>query len=74
MHPQSALDELRAYQKFERVMMVGHEPDFSLFATHLLGAAGSRMLIRKASLTHIELPALGSGSGVLHFSMPCRLM
>ena len=58
-----------------RVMIVGHEPDFSLLATHLLGLGdGSRLRIRKASLTHIELPAFAPGSGVLQFSVPCRLM
>jgi phosphohistidine phosphatase len=74
MRAENALEELRAYQKFERVMFVGHEPDFSLFASHLLGCVGSRLRIRKASLTHIELPAFAPGSGVLEFCLPCRLM
>ena len=75
MRAEIALDELRAYQRFQRVMMVGHEPDFSLFATHLLGFGdGSRLRIRKASLTHIELPAFAPGSGILQFSLPCQLM
>ena len=75
MRPETALDELRAYQKFQRVMLVGHEPDFSLFATHLLGLGdGSRIRIRKASLTHIELLAFAPASGILQFSLPCRLM
>jgi phosphohistidine phosphatase len=57
------------------LMLVGHEPDFSLFATHLLGFGdGSRLRIRKASLTHIELPAFAPGAGILQFSLPCRLM
>ena len=75
MQPETALDELRGFQKFERVMLVGHEPDFSLLATHLLGFGdGSRLRIRKASLTHFELPAFAPGSGILQFSIPCRLM
>jgi phosphohistidine phosphatase len=75
MRAETALDELRAYQKFQKVMLVGHEPDFSLFATHLLGFGdGSRLRIRKASLTQIELPAFAPGSGVLQFSLPCQLM
>jgi len=75
MQAETALDELRALQKFQRVMLVGHEPDFSLFATHLLGFGdGSRLRIRKASLTHIELPAFAPGAGILQFSLPCRLM
>ena len=75
MRAETALDELRAYQKFQRVMLVGHEPDFSLFATHLLGSGdGPSIRIRKASLTHIELPAFAPGAGILQFSIPCRLM
>jgi len=75
MNAETALEELRAFKKFERVMLVGHEPDFSLLATFLLGFGDeSRLRIRKASLTHIELPAFAPGSGVLQFSVPCRLM
>jgi phosphohistidine phosphatase len=75
MSPETALDELRGFQKFKRVMLVGHEPDFSLLATHLLGLGDrSRLRIRKASLTHIELPAFAPGAGILQFSLPCRLM
>jgi len=75
MRAEMALDELRGYQKFQRVMLVGHEPDFSLFATHLLGLGDrSRIRIRKASLTQIELPAFAPGAGILQFSIPSRLM
>ena len=75
MQPENALDELRALHRFQSVMLVGHEPDFSLFATYLLGFGdGSRLRIRKASLTQIELPEFAPGSGVLQFSLPCRLM
>src|SRR5580693_7167612 len=37
MQPETALDELKAYSRFPSLMLVGHEPDFSLLAAHLLG-------------------------------------
>src|SRR5258708_1522744 len=32
MHPQEALEELRAYRSQNSVLLVGHEPDFSQLA------------------------------------------
>lgn len=75
MHPETAVEELRAYVKFDRVILVGHEPDFSLLATHLLGLRDPAQLrIRKASLTFIELTAFAPGAARLQWSVPCRFM
>src|SRR3982074_3157337 len=37
MDPEGALEELRAYRGQNSVLLVGHEPDFSQLAAHLLG-------------------------------------
>lgn len=75
MHPESALDELRAYVKFDRVILVGHEPDFSMLTAHLLGLRDhAQIRIRKASLTFIELTAFAPGASRLQWSVPCRYM
>lgn len=75
MHPQAGLEELRAYRKQNSVMLVGHEPDFSHFAAHLLGMSTSTAItIRKASLTLIEIDTFRAGAGRLDFSLPCKLM
>ncbi len=75
MHPEAALDELRAYVKFDRVILVGHEPDFSQLAAHLLGLRDpTQIRIRKASLTFLELAALTPGAARLQWSVPCRMM
>lgn len=75
MGPETALDELRAYSKFDRVLLVGHEPDFSLFAAHVLGLRdATQVRIRKASLTAVELTAFAPGAARLQWSIPCRLM
>ncbi len=75
MHPQGALTELRAYRSQGSVMLVGHEPDFSQFAAHLLGLPTATALhVRKASLTLIELGVFRAGAGCLQFALPCKLM
>jgi phosphohistidine phosphatase len=75
MQPETALEELRGYERFESVMIVGHQPDFSLLAAHLLGLQDNEQIsVRKASLTHFELGAFVFGGARLCFSLPCRLM
>ena len=75
MQPETALDELKVYSRFPSLMLVGHEPDFSLLAAHLLGLPLHESLhLRKASLTAINLTALRPGAGVLHFAIPPKLM
>lgn len=75
MQPETALGELRAYAKFDRVILVGHEPDFSMLAAHLLGLRDNAQIrIRKASLTFLELAAMAPGAARLQWSMPCRFM
>lgn len=75
MHPHTALEELRAYRTQGSVMLVGHEPDFSQFAAHLLGLPTNNALnVRKASLTLLELDVFRAGAATLQFSLPCKLM
>src|SRR3984885_11609962 len=75
MHPQAALEELRAYRTQSSVMIVGHEPDFSQFAAHLLGLPTNHAInVRKASLTLLEVTAFRAGAASLQFSLPCKLM
>lgn len=75
MRPQTALDQLREYAGEKAVMIVGHEPDFSGLAAHLLGmASGLQIEIRKASLTRLSVEALDKGGARLDFCVPCRLM
>jgi phosphohistidine phosphatase len=75
MHPHAGLEELRAYRSQSSVMLVGHEPDFSQFAAHLLGLPTNQAInIRKASLTLMEIDVFRAGAASLHFSLPCKLM
>ena len=75
MHPETALAELRDRRKHESLMIVGHEPDFSRLAAHLLGLPGEdRITVRKASLILLELESFRPAGARLKFSLPCRLM
>ncbi len=75
MHPETAVEELRAYRSFESVMLVGHEPDFSRLGAHLLGLPSHNALhLRKASLTLLDLPVLRAGAATLKSTLPCQLM
>ena len=75
MSPETAIDQLRDYAKFPSVMIVGHEPDFSLLCAHLLGLPNHAHLnIRKASLTLLNVEPLRAGAAILEYSLPCKLM
>ncbi len=75
MHPHAALEELRAYRSQTSVMLVGHEPDFSQLAAHLLGLPTNNAIhVRKGSLTLLELDVFRPGAAALQFSLPCKLM
>ncbi len=73
MRPEQALGELAAYANFQRVIIVGHEPDFSLLASALLGASSS-LHIRKAALVGLEVQSLRTGGAILDFSIPVKWM
>jgi phosphohistidine phosphatase len=75
MQQEKALEELRSFVRFESVILVGHEPDFSQLAAHLLGLRDSEQFrIRKASLTLLEIGAFAPGGARLQWSIPCRYM
>lgn len=75
MSAETCLDELRAFEKFPTVMVVGHEPDFSEVIAAMTGMlAPDHLHIRKASLTAVDLRTHQRGAGRLEFSIPVRLM
>ena len=75
MLPQAALDALKRYSIRNNVMLVGHEPDFSLLAAHLLGLKSHTALrIRKCSLMGMDVPLFVEGAARLEFLVPCRIM
>lgn len=67
-----ALAELQAFHDFERVMLVGHEPDFSMLACHLIGASSQALQVKKGALVGIRVYPPSRG-GELRFLIPPKL-
>ncbi len=77
MHPETALAELAVYKSFERVMIVGHEPDFSYLIGYLLDQGGSSVAsvhVGKASLILLRVVSLRAGGAQLQFSIPAKFL
>jgi len=75
MTPDAFLGEVGGLTKFDSVMVVGHEPDFSQTISRLVGLPSSDGIkVRKSSVTAIDLPVVQGGAGRLQFSVPVRLM
>lgn len=72
MAPETALAELVGFSDFKRVMIVGHEPDFSQLIQYVLGASGESVEVRKGSLTCLEINP-PSSRGSLKFLIPFKL-
>ena len=72
MDPETAMRELTGFSEFERVAIVGHEPDFSMLAASILGAAGGDVRIKKGSIScyRIQPP---SRHGTLLYLIPPKL-
>jgi phosphohistidine phosphatase len=61
-------DLLGEYRSAERVMIVGHEPDFSSLIGDLTG--GSRVQLKKAGLARVDLESVDTGAGTLIWLLP----
>jgi len=75
MNPERALAEFAGYAKLDSLLIVGHEPDFSILVAHLLDLGSSASVnISKASLTCIEISRPVAGSGLLRFLIPVKFL
>ena len=75
MRAETGLRELRAYERFGSVMLVGHQPDLGLLVSSLLGLQDAGNLpIGKASLIGLEIRWLAPGGGSLGFYAPVERM
>lgn len=72
--PEKVMAELEDFAGCKSLMLVGHEPDFSHIAAHLIGAKSDALHIRKCSLSSIEVFEFAEHGGRLEFSIPPRLM
>lgn len=70
--PETFATELAAFQDFGRVMVVGHEPDFSQFIQWSLGANGDSIEVKKGSITCLRVSP-PARSATLRFLIPHKL-
>ena len=56
--PESLLKALAPYRQKERLLVVGHEPDLSLFASALVGAKHSVLALKKGGLCRVDVDQL----------------
>lgn len=74
MSPAILLSELSAFRDFQRVMIVGHEPDLSSMVEYVLGAnAGVSVEFKKGTLAELSMQPSGRGA-VLRYILPSRLI
>ncbi|MDB6077267.1 MAG: phosphohistidine phosphatase, SixA [Akkermansiaceae bacterium] len=73
MDPETAIRELVAFSDFEKVAIVGHEPDLSSFIEWMLGCSGSTVEVKKGSLTCLEVYPPGWHARLL-FHLPPALI
>ena len=77
--PGCDLDRLRKLLErqgtVERVMLVGHEPDFSSMVGDLISARGVAMELKKGGLAVVQLDgSVRAGKGVLRWLVPPKLL
>jgi phosphohistidine phosphatase len=63
---------LGEHRAAERVMLVGHEPDFSSLIGALTG--GSQVLMKKGGLGRVDIERLEQGSGSLAWLLPPHIL
>jgi phosphohistidine phosphatase len=63
---------LGEHRAAERVMLVGHEPDFSAMIGALTG--GSRVQLKKCGLGRVDIEVLEEGAGALVWLIPPRAL
>lgn len=69
---EQVMELLKPLGRRTRVMLVGHEPDFSDMIGELIGGAAVEM--KKAGLARVDCEVLGPGGGVLRWLLTPKLM
>ncbi len=63
-------EALRDLEPGSRVLLVGHEPDFSEMISQLIGGGSVRM--KKASMAYVDVMTVGPGQGELRWLLTAR--
>ena len=63
------------HAKRERILLVGHEPDFSAIVGELIGGGAASVEMKKAGLAMIRVDrSVRAGGGVLRWLLPPRVL
>ncbi|MFD0892118.1 phosphohistidine phosphatase SixA [Luteolibacter ambystomatis] len=73
MRADTAINELRAFDRFRRILLVGHEPDLSGLIEFLLGASGGAVDVKKGALACLDVSPSGR-RGRLLFLIPPKMV
>ena len=66
---------LAQHSSAERVLLVGHEPDFSSIVGDLIGGGAASVEIKKASMAALKVSrSVRPGSGTLRWLLPPRVL
>jgi len=75
METETLLQEIKAFKDKNNIFLVGHEPDFSSSIADLIGHPDpAAIIVKKSSLTAVDMAWIESGSGSIQFSIPVHLM
>ena len=75
MDPETALKELQAFGWAESLLLVGHQPDFGMLASALLGLSDAGGLpVGKATLICLRVERLAPYGASLEFAVPVEMM
>jgi phosphohistidine phosphatase len=72
MDPETAMRELSGFLEFERVAIVGHEPDFSNLIEWILGVSGGYVKVKKGSIACLRVNPPAQ-HGMLKYLIPPKL-
>lgn len=73
--PVNVLTQVSEYANLPSIMLVGHAPDFSQLAAHLIGGnSADNVHIRKATLAYFTVHEFKAGGARLEFLLPVKLM
>lgn len=70
--PETGLSELGGFQNFKRIMIVGHEPDFSNLISFILETPGGGIQMKKGALACLRVNP-PSRRGTLLYLIPPKL-
>lgn len=74
MDPETAIRELVAFNDFEKVAIVGHEPDLSSFIEWMLGCSGSTVEVKKGNVTCLEVHPPSWHSKLIYHLPPALIL